>query len=78
MSRLRSVLGMNVALCLSLMGLWIIHEAVIDPALTRDLWVLLSGGVFMTFFGGLAFLCSRSALENQRQQRRPEYDPGFR
>lgn len=51
--RLRTVLGVSVGLCLSMMGLWIIHEAVIDPATTSDLWVLLSGGVFMAFFGGL-------------------------
>ncbi|QLF92335.1 hypothetical protein HW090_03615 [Pseudomonas sp. ABC1] len=54
--RLRTVLGVGVGLCLSLMGLWIIHEAVTDPEATGDLWVLLSGGVFMTFFGGLGVL----------------------
>jgi hypothetical protein len=52
-TRLRTVLGVCVGLCLSLMGLWMIHEAVVDPGETKELWVLLAGGVFMAFFGGL-------------------------
>ncbi|WP_137972726.1 hypothetical protein [Pseudomonas sp. F(2018)] len=52
-TRLRTVLGVGVGLCLSAMGLWMIHEAVADPGDTKELWVLLAGGVFMAFFGGL-------------------------
>jgi hypothetical protein len=52
-SRQRTVLGVGVGLCLSLMGLWMIHAAATDPVATSELWVLLAGGVFMAFFGGL-------------------------
>lgn len=52
-ARLRTLLGVAVGLCLSAMGLWMIHEAAIDPGETKQLWVLLAGGVFMAFFGGL-------------------------
>lgn len=52
-TRLRTVLGVCVGLCLSAMGLWMIHAAVADPGETKELWVLLGGGVFMAFFGGL-------------------------
>ena len=52
-TRLRTLLGVGVGLCLSAMGLWMIHEAAADPGETKELWVLLAGGVFMAFFGGL-------------------------
>lgn len=52
-ARLRTLLGVGVGLCLSAMGLWMIHEAAADPGETKELWVLLAGGVFMAFFGGL-------------------------
>lgn len=52
-TRLRTLLGVVVGLCLSAMGLWMIHAAAADPGETKELWVLLAGGVFMAFFGGL-------------------------